>query len=170
MKNLQDRINENVKYFKGLEVSDGYYVVKVQFEEKWGTYNSPDNTVCCVKSKDGNSQYMYYGSVDDTTLDAIFDLIESTIKMNVEAELKVNLMLEKIEELKGLFASESLDKLKTLSFVFKDAKKHRGSQDDTAKMIEAEMKKRGKKKTVTVEPSENNVVEKKEESVTSDGD
>ena len=53
----------------------------------------------------------------------MFDLIDNTIEMNVSAEAKLELLNEKFDELKHLFATEQLEKLQTLTFVFNEPKK-----------------------------------------------
>ena len=53
----------------------------------------------------------------------MFDLIDNTIEMNVSAEAKLELLNTKFDELKHLFATEQLEKLQTLTFVFNEPKK-----------------------------------------------
>ena len=35
---LQERIKDNALYFRGMEMTNGILIIKVQFEEKWGVY------------------------------------------------------------------------------------------------------------------------------------
>lgn len=162
MKNLQDRIKDNAQYFNGIEVSEGYYIVKVTYPSKWGIYNSTDGLVQCVKSNKADNLYLYYGSMTETSLDTIFDVIEETIKTNIEAALKVELMMKKIEELKELFSTETLERLNTLIFTF--AEKAQPKSDEATAFIEAEIKKKSSRKEKKTEVvSENNKEEQTEE-------
>jgi hypothetical protein len=54
--------------------------------------------------------------------DKVFDAIEYNITFNEEAQAKVSLLKQKIEELKDLFESEDIEILKTLEFKYKKKK------------------------------------------------
>ena len=117
---LQENIKKIEEYFKGIEINDGMTVVRVLFKEKWGVYPSKDERIKVVNSKDNPNEWMYYAKYDEVEMDEIFELISETIKMNVEAGLKIELLTQKFEELKNIFSSESLERLNTLEFIFTD--------------------------------------------------
>ena len=118
---LQENIKKIEEYFKSIEINEGVLIVRVNFKDKWGVYPSKDGKIKVVNSKNNKNEWMYYGQYSDVTIDEMFNLIDETIKMNVEAGLKIDLLSSKFDELKQLFSTESLDKLKTLTFVFNDS-------------------------------------------------
>lgn len=143
---LQERINKISQYFRSMEMTNGIIIIKVQYNNKWGVYPSDDNKIKVAKSEDTPNEWFYYGNFNDITVDDIFDLIENTIEMNLSAAAKLELLNSKFEELKNLFATESLERLSTLKFVLSNKKSYRKS-----------------KKTVTTdEPSNTENIDKKE--------
>jgi hypothetical protein len=119
--NLQDRIKKNEGYFKSIEIHNGYLTMIVNFKPKWGVFPSPDEKIKVGNSPSGNkNEWVYYGKYDEVTVDDIFDLVEQTIDVNLEAALKIELMSEKIEELKKLFSETPYSKLQTLTFNISD--------------------------------------------------
>lgn len=119
---LQDRIKNNAEYFRGMEIRNGIVIVKVLYKDRWGAYPSNDEKIKVAKSEELANEYFYYGDFPDISFDDVFDLIENTIEMNLNAAAKIELLNTKFEELKNIFASESLDKLKTLYFAFENVK------------------------------------------------
>lgn len=120
---LQERIKKNESYFKGMEIVNNTAIVKVLYGEKWGAYPSSDEKIKVAKSEEVPNEWFYYGDYTYTIIDEIFDLIEETIDMNLSAIERLELFNSKIEELKDIFATESLSRLKTLSFTFNEDKK-----------------------------------------------
>ena len=119
---LQDRIVANSSYFRGMEMMNGVIIVKVQYENKWGVFPSEDEKIKVAKSEEQPNEYFYYGDMTEVSIDDIFDLIESTVEMNVSAAAKLELLNVKFEELKMLFAKEPLERLQTLTFELKTPK------------------------------------------------
>lgn len=122
---LQDRINKIADYFKSMEIANNILVIKVLYKNRWGVFNSEDDKIKVCKSEEIQNEYFYYADYMTVSIDKIFDLIEETIEMNISTEKKVNLLAEKVEELKELFSNESLEKLETLFFDFKEIKKEK---------------------------------------------
>lgn len=120
---LQDRIKDNAKYFRGMEMTNGILIVKVLYEEKWGVYPKDDESVKIAKSTELPNEWYYYGDFDVITFDDVFDLIEETVEMNINAAKKIQLLNQKFEELKQIFATENLQKLETLYFGFNETVK-----------------------------------------------
>lgn len=72
------------------------------------------------KIQDKNDKYTLISLVTVGTkegYDVLFSCANEIIKINKEEEEKRRLFEEKVQELKKLFASESLDKLKELNFI-----------------------------------------------------
>jgi hypothetical protein len=115
---LQDRIIENQNYFLGVSVAENYMVMKVKFPEKWGVFKSTNPPIEVSKSQEeGENVYIYYGLMAKVTVDDLFDLLEDTVKQNVEALRKIELLQKKFDELKDLFARENIHRLEKLQFV-----------------------------------------------------
>ena len=114
---LKERINGISQYFRGIEYQGGLLIVKVQLPNKITPYGSKDEIIKVTQSEDDGLWY-YYADADLVDEDAIFTLIEETVKVYEEAKAKVVLMKQKIEELRDLFANNSLEKLNTLYFDF----------------------------------------------------
>lgn len=118
-KTLQDRIQKIQPYFRGIEVKETLFIVRVVYPNKWSAYNRSDDNIKAAKSDDtSENEWFYYASVNDVDLGEMFDLVEDTIATNQELYQKIELMRVRMEELKDLFQNESLEKLKTLEFTF----------------------------------------------------
>lgn len=114
---LQKRISGLSPYFRGMEITNGTLIVKVLYEDKWGAYPSEDERVKIAKSEEMPNEWFYYADYEVVPMDEVFNLIEETIHMNKSAEKKLELLSQRFEELKTLFATESLERLETLHFV-----------------------------------------------------
>jgi hypothetical protein len=76
-----------------------------------------------LKTQDKNEHTKLISLVAPNTkegYDAVFTMGKKIIKVNKEEEEKIKLFNEKVEELKTLFLSSPLDKLKEISFEKKD--------------------------------------------------
>ena len=152
--NLQHRIKKKEGYFKSIEIHNGYLTMIVNFKPKWGVFPSPDEKIKVGNSPSGvKDEWVYYGKYDEVTVDEIFDLVEQTIDVNLEAALKIELMKEKIDELKKLFAETPYSKLQTLTFNIEEI-----STDIKSKNKSRKANKRSKIKDIVVN----------EESITND--
>ena len=96
-KTLQERIKDNALYFRGMEMTNGILIIKVQFEEKWGVYPNQAETIKVAKSTETPNEWFYYGDFDVVSFDEIFDLIEETVTMNINAAKKIDLLNQKGE-------------------------------------------------------------------------
>jgi hypothetical protein len=133
---LQERIKKNEVYFRGMEIVNNTAIIKVLYGEKWGAYPSPDEKIKVAKSEEVPNEWFYYSDYTYTVIDEIFDLIEETIDMNLSAIERLGLFNQKMEELKELFANESLSKLKTLTFHFEEEKPKRNKKKKVVKLEE----------------------------------
>lgn len=120
---LQEKIDKISKYFKSLEINNGILILKVQFPSKWGVFPSDDEKIKVAKSEETPNEWFYYGDYGVISFDEIVDFVQNTINVNLSAEEKLKLLNEKFDELKTIFANESLDNLKNLKFVFGKRKK-----------------------------------------------
>lgn len=120
---MQERIKNIEPYFKGLEYIGDYILVKTVYKKNWNVLPS-DNELVKVSIDDDDKTLFYYYSNKNTDYNNIFDLIEKTIKFNMESENKVALLKEKIEELRKLFLEYDIDTLKKLKFSFDTKRKY----------------------------------------------
>jgi len=135
--NLTERIKKIEEYFKGMEIISNTVIIKVQYGDKWGAYPSSDERIKVAKSEEVINEWYYYSDYTYTIIDEIFDLIEETIEVNLSAIERLELLNEKMEELKNLFSNESLSRLKTLTFVFQDMDKPKSKKRKKKEKIES---------------------------------
>ena len=135
---MEDYISKIGEYFEGIERYNDALIVRVKLPERWGTYPSSDERIKVAKSEEVPNEYYYYGSSNDVNLEDIFQLILETIQMNKDVLLKIELLKEKVQELKELFDTKPLDELKTLKFVKENPKKTKSKRKYTRKKKVAE--------------------------------
>lgn len=158
---LQEEIFSIQEYFKSIEYFGKGIVVKVQFPPKWTVYPSQDGIIKVTPDENIPNIYFYFTNLNEGKLEQVFDLIRETVEMNLSVIKKIELMKKKIEELKELFATNDLDKLETLEFVFAE----NGTTNKAKKR-----KYNRKKKEETKETVEETVEEKAEITETNNSD
>lgn len=139
MLQVEDYISKIGEYFEGIERYNDALIVRVKLPERWGVYPSSDEQIKVAPSEEVLNEYYYYGSSNDVNLEDIFQLILETIQMNKDVLLKIELLKEKVQELKDLFDTKPLDELKTLKFVTEQPKKTKAKRKYTKKKKEAEI-------------------------------
>ena len=117
---LQDEIMKLGDYFRGIEYFNDALIVKVNFPPRWQVYPSLEGNIKPAKSEKAVGEYFYYGDMNKVSLDEIFALIQETIEANKDAELKIQLLNEKVLELKELFKRETYDRLSRLKYVIEE--------------------------------------------------
>lgn len=176
MLQAEDYISKIGEYFEGIERYNDALIVRVKLPERWGTYPSSDERIKVAKSEEVPNEYYYYGSSNDVNLEDIFQLILETIQMNKDVLLKIELLKEKVQELKELFDTKPLDELKTLKFVTEKPKKAKTSRKYTRKKKVAENEEKqptdestmpsivpsSNKNEITVEPKDEIIVQSPE--------
>jgi len=120
-------------YFRGIEYYNEALIVKVNFPQRWQVYPSKDGNIKPAKSEKAVGEYYYYGNMNVVTLDDIFGVIKETIEANKDAELKIQLLNEKANELKELFKTTPYDKLLGLKFVLEEVKAEKPKRKYTKK-------------------------------------
>jgi len=118
---LQDILEKNKDYFKCIEIKNGYLTMTISLKDKWGVFSTPDGKISVGKSPSNiPNEYVYFGKYEEVTADEMFSLLEQTVKVNIEAELKYQLLNEKYDELKKVFATTPYEQLKSLYFAFSE--------------------------------------------------
>ena len=168
MLQVEDYISKIGEYFEGIERYNDALIVRVKLPERWGVYPSSDERIKVAPSEEVPNEYYYYGSSNDVNLEDIFQLILETIQMNKDVLLKIELLKEKVQELKELFDTKPLEELKTLKFVTEQPKKTKVKRKYTKKKKEAENEEKqpieepivpsSNKNEITVEPQDETIV------------
>ena len=135
---LQDRMNALRPYFKGVEMYNEALIVRVVYPQNWKAYPSSDGRIKVTPSENDPNETYYYASMNESSYEEMFDLVEDTVKANQEIALKLQLLREKGNELKELFSQLSYDELQTLEFVTKKAKQKRGRKKKAEAVIKQE--------------------------------
>ena len=119
--NIQERIKNISEYFVGMQMSteDNVVYVRTRFPDKWVISELLEDNfnVRGIQDKKNNTQFFFTNI--ENGFDVVFDAIDFTIQMNKSALERLELFKEKVEELKELFDSEEIDKLRRLEFTFK---------------------------------------------------
>lgn len=118
---IQDRLLKLAPYNPGFNLFSGQIIIHVTYKPNWRVLDSYDEAVKIARDDNNQFQYYYYASTE-TDFNRIFDVIDTTVKFNNEAELKRQLLVQKVNELQKLFESEDLEILQTLEFKIKKKK------------------------------------------------
>lgn len=122
--NIKERIERLGIYFNSMNVAaeNNIIYVRVQFPKGWGCSELTEHNFNVTAVTDEIPGYFYFFANMEVGFDKIFDAIEYNIQFNEEAQTKVTLLREKIEELKNIFENEDISVLKTLVFKYKKKK------------------------------------------------
>lgn len=122
--NIKERIEKLGMYFQSMNVAaeDNLIYVRVQFPKGWGCSEVTEYNFNVKSVQDEIPGYFYFFADLEVGFDKVFDAIEYNIKFNEEAQAKVALLREKIEELKEIFENEDINVLNTLEFKYKKKK------------------------------------------------
>lgn len=122
--NIKERIERLGMYFNSMNVAaeNNIIYVRVQFPKGWGCSELTEHNFNVTAVTDEIPGYFYFFANMEIGFDKIFDAIEYNIQFNEEAQAKVSLLREKIEELKNIFENEDINVLKTLEFKYKKKK------------------------------------------------
>ena len=118
---IQDRLMRLSPYNPGFDLYNGKVVVHLSYKEGWKILKSSTEDVQVVRDEANPSVYYYYASFT-VDFNVLFDEIERTIRFNTEAEIKKQLLIEKIKELEAIFKEEPLETLRSLSFKYRKRK------------------------------------------------
>ena len=127
---MEKRIERIKDFFKSLQIDDGLYQIIIQLKKDWGIVEDESKKISISKIDPKQNFYCYMGNMDSITLDEMFDFIEKTISFNYEIDSKKELFKEKYNELLNIFASHSLDELKTLTYKIKSSPKSKNKKQD----------------------------------------
>lgn len=122
---LNERITKVKPYFVTFNVNgeeDAMYVV-AKFPQTWAI---PDKSGLLENFKvqvAPMNNGICFVTESENGADCVFDALDYVIDFNKSVEERKALLMEKVNELKQLFSTETLEKLKTLTFIFEPQKK-----------------------------------------------
>lgn len=118
---IKKRIEKIGNYFNSMNLSseNGIIYIRVHFPKGWGCSEVTEHNFNVKSVQDEIPGYFYFFADMEIGFDKVFDAIEYNIQFNEEAQAKVRLLREKIEELKDIFENEDINILKTLEFKYK---------------------------------------------------
>jgi hypothetical protein len=121
---MKNRIEKLGDYFHSMNVAaeNNIIYVLVKFPKGWGCSEVTEHNFNVKAVKDEIPGFFYFFASMEVGFDKLFDAIEYNIRFNEEAQAKVSLLKEKIEELKDIFENEDINVLKTLEFKYKKKK------------------------------------------------
>jgi hypothetical protein len=169
MSNINKRIKELTPYVLGIRFKDTLSVVDTNFKEGWELPPSNDIGYETMASKP--NYYMLYPNNEDIGVDEMLDYVGYVIKVNVEREMKIELLQVKIRELKEIFGNYSLETCKTLKFNFSDTLNDTSDDEDYNIPIMSNKEGEDKKeKEITSEINESSGIEEVNASKTKQDD
>lgn len=118
---LEDILMSLAQYAVGFKVSNGKFIVNITYDKSWTIIQPVDDSIKVMK--DSEQDVYYYVAPVSIGMDQLFSVINDTIDYNRELEKKLELFKKKIEELRELFAQETLSALQNLKFVVEQKKK-----------------------------------------------
>ena len=114
MSAIQKRMSSLQPYVIGIRYADGVAVVDAVFKDGWIVPTS--DIIQIVKSEELEQYYMFYSEKEGIGIDELLDFAENVVSLNREREEKLQLLKNKVQELKDLFNKTPLNKLKGLKF------------------------------------------------------
>lgn len=119
--NIKERIKKLGTYFNSMNIAaeNNIIYVLVNFPHGWGCSEVTEHNFNVKVVRDENPGFFYFFADMEIGFDKLFDAIDYNIKFNEDAQAKVNLLRNKIEELKDIFEQEDIQTLETLEFKFK---------------------------------------------------
>ena len=111
-------INKNKKYFKSVRIIKDYVSFDMSFPKTWTILKQHSQNVEIIKNDgdDGNVIISFVTPIEEDGVNKVESTVDSIIKYNIEREEKERLFKSKVQELKGIFENQKLDRLKTLKF------------------------------------------------------
>lgn len=119
--NIKERIKSLGTYFSSMNIAaeNNIIYVLVNFPHGWTCSEVTEHNFNVKTARDEAPGFFYFFADMEVGFDNIFDAIEYNIKFNEDAQAKVALLRNKIEELKNIFEQEDIQTLETLEFKFK---------------------------------------------------
>ena len=139
---MQDRITKIKDYFRGLEICEGIVIVKIDYPGKWVIPSAQLlDELFKVKVVENKKEVGYFYCCEMINgVTPVFDAIDFTIDFNRNLEEKSELLKEKVNELKTLFAEKPIEVLRTIEFKYYEKKAKTKKSKKTEEVIPNEEK------------------------------
>ena len=131
---IEGIFNDLDPYLRGIKKADNFSIVELHLKQSWlipkhGTIQNQNKPT----KESGILYHMFYSESD--SFDKIIDWVkESIINMNIETELKEELLRQKVAQLKEVFETNSLEELRNMKFSSDtDVLKLKGSGENNTK-------------------------------------
>lgn len=111
-------INKNKKYFKSVRVIKDYVSFDMSFPKTWAILKQHSQNVEIIKNDGDNDNVIisFVTPIEEEGVNNVESTVDSIVKYNIEREEKERLFKSKVQELKGIFENQKLERLKTLKF------------------------------------------------------
>lgn len=121
---LKERIDKLKPYLLAYNVSmeDGVQYAVLRVPQNWTIPAEDIDKTYGVKVRAIDGGTCFLADINDGH-EVLFDSLDHVVELNVKIQERMALLKTKVEELKKLFISEDLERLKTLEFTFKPQKK-----------------------------------------------
>lgn len=137
-KNLQPYL----EYLVSIRKLDTHISVDLKFPEKWGVPKSVSDKIQVIPF-DVEEKFLkgttFVCLAQEPEIESLIVVINKTIKINKEREIKEVLFKEKINQLKKAFEQNDLEKLQTLYFDFDTKENVELSHDDGEQSTDFEL-------------------------------
>lgn len=139
---MQDRITKIKDYFRGLEICDGIVIVKIDYPGKWVIPSAQLlDELFKVKVVENKKEVGYFYCCEMINgVTPVFDAVDFTIDFNRNLEEKSELLKEKVNELKTLFAEKPIEVLRTIEFKYYEKKAKSKKSKKTEELMPNEEK------------------------------
>lgn len=111
--NLQKKLIQLSEYRCSFKYVESQFIVSMEYPSEWTVIPSEDRSIELGQE----NGVTYYLATADTDIDSVFNLIDVTIKYNLDVEKKMSLLEYNIKKLQELFISETIEDLERLKFI-----------------------------------------------------
>lgn len=118
MSNIQKTLKDLQPYLMGIRYLQGVPILEVNLKDGW--FMPKVNKIEKAEVEGSQYHFLIYSNDENVEVDFLIEYLTSTINLNIEREIKLELLKTKINNLKELFKENTLTKLKTLKFTFGD--------------------------------------------------
>lgn len=117
---INERIDSIGEYFKLFTITKNIIYALVTLPKNWVVESVYANDEVSVKPDAKNKNSYYFMTSYENGAEFLFDTLDAVIGANLELMEKNRLFQDKINELKGIFESENIERLNTLTFNISD--------------------------------------------------
>ena len=142
---IQEKINSLKPYFRAIKNTENYNILEMELKNTWVMEKGEGIEYQQRPTKENPNNLFTIFYSETRTFDQILEHVEvNIIKHNLEIEEKESLLRAKVEELKSVFESKSLDELNNLKFTTElDSLKLTNTKNNNTKSTKTKEKENG---------------------------